>query len=159
MYSKNRLYHFVHLRKVLVRCKKFKVSLNPSKSIFGASKGKILGHIVYDSRISIDLKRIVYILNLTSPISKKEVKTFMGIINFLHIYFPDFNLMVKLIHNILRKDHSVYWTEDIENYFMRIKKVICFAPVLVKLNFEKDFIVYTNATKEAIFVIRLQCDE
>jgi hypothetical protein len=108
MYSNNRLYHFGHLRKVLVRCKKFNISLNPSKSIFGVTKGKILGHILSDSRISIDIERIVFILILTSPTSKKEVKSFMRIINFLHIFFPDFTLIVKLIHNILKKDHSFY---------------------------------------------------
>jgi hypothetical protein len=159
MYSKNRLYHFGHLRKVLVQCKKFNISLNPSKSIFGVTKGKILGHIVSVSRIIIDLERIVFILNLASPTSKNAVKSFMGIINFLCIFFPEITLMVKLIHNILKRDHSFYWAEDVENYFTRIKKAIYFAPVLVKPNFDKDFIVYTNATKEEIFVIFLQCDE
>jgi hypothetical protein len=49
VYSKNRLDHFGHLRKVLMRCRKFNISLNPSKSIFDATKGKLLGHIVSDS--------------------------------------------------------------------------------------------------------------
>jgi hypothetical protein len=30
---------------------------------------------------------------------------------------------------------------------------------LAKLDFEKDFIVYTNATKEVVYVILLQCDD
>jgi hypothetical protein len=37
VYSKNRLDHFGHLRKVLMRCKKFDISLNPSKSIFSVT--------------------------------------------------------------------------------------------------------------------------
>jgi hypothetical protein len=49
MYSKNRLGHFGNLRKILMRCRKFNISLNPSKSIFGITKGKTLGHIVSDS--------------------------------------------------------------------------------------------------------------
>jgi hypothetical protein len=48
VYLKNRLDHFGHLRKVLMRCRKFDISLNPSKSIFGVTKGKFLGHIVSD---------------------------------------------------------------------------------------------------------------
>jgi hypothetical protein len=48
VYSKNRLDHFGHLRKFLMRCRKFSVSLNPSKSIFGVTKAKLLGHIVSD---------------------------------------------------------------------------------------------------------------
>jgi hypothetical protein len=71
VYSKKWLDHFGHLRKVLMRCRKFGISLNPSKSIFGVTKGKLLGHIVSDSGISIDLERITAILNLPAPTSKK----------------------------------------------------------------------------------------
>jgi hypothetical protein len=142
-----------------MRCRKFGISLNPSKSIFGVTKGNLLGHIVYDSGISIDLERIVSILNLPTPTSKKEVQAFMGIINFVHRFVPYFALMVKPIHNILKQDHSFYWTNDIENSFVRIKKAISSALVLAKSNFEKYFIIYTNATKEAIYAILLQCDD
>jgi hypothetical protein len=40
VYSKIRSDHFGHLRKVLMRCMKFGISLNPSKSIFGITRGK-----------------------------------------------------------------------------------------------------------------------
>jgi hypothetical protein len=90
IYSKIRSDHFGHLRKVLMQCRKFGFSLNPSKSIFGVTKGKILGHIVSHSRISIDLERIVAILNLPSPTSKKEVQDFMGVINFVLEVCPRF---------------------------------------------------------------------
>jgi hypothetical protein len=142
-----------------MRCRKFGVSLNPSKSIFGVTKGKILGHIVSDSGISIDPERITAILNLPAPTSKKEVQAFMGIINFVRRFVPDFVVMVKPIHNILKQDHSFSWTDDVENAFLRIKKAISSASVLAKPNFEKDFIVYTNATEEAIYAILLQCDD
>jgi hypothetical protein len=48
VYSKNQSNHFGHLRKVLMRCKKFGISLNPSKFIFEVTNGNILRHIVFD---------------------------------------------------------------------------------------------------------------
>jgi hypothetical protein len=95
VYLRNRLYHFDHPRKFLMRCKKFGISLNPSKSIFGITNGKILGHIISDSRISIYPKSITVIMNLPAPTSKKEVQAFMGIINFVRRFVPYFSLMVK----------------------------------------------------------------
>jgi hypothetical protein len=71
IYSKIRSDHFGHLRKFLMRCRKIGISLNPSKYIFGVIEGKILGHIVSNSGISIDPKRIAAILNLHAPTSKK----------------------------------------------------------------------------------------
>jgi hypothetical protein len=159
VYSKKRSDHFGHLKRVLMRCRKFGISLNPSKSIFGITKGKLLGHIVFDLGISIDLERIVAILNLPAPTSKKEVQAFMGVINFVCRFVPDFVVMVKPIHNLLKQDRSFFWTDDVENAFVGIKKVISSAPVLAKPDFEKEFMIYTNATKEGIFVILMQGDD
>jgi len=159
IYSKNWLDHFGHLRKVLMWCRKFDISLNPSKSIFDVTKGKLLGHIVSDLGISIDLKRIVAILNLPSPTSKREVQSFMGIINFVRRFVPYFSLMFKPIHNILKQDRSLSWIEDVKNSFVRINKEINSEPFLAKLDYEKYFIIYTNGTKEVVFAILLQCDD
>jgi hypothetical protein len=71
VYSKNQLDQFGHLKKVLMRCRKFGIYLNPSKSIFGVTRGKILDHIISDLGISVDQDRITAILNLPSPTSKK----------------------------------------------------------------------------------------
>jgi hypothetical protein len=49
---------------------------------------------------------IAAILNLPAPTSKKEVQAFMGIINFIRRFVPDFSLMVKPIHNLLKQDIS-----------------------------------------------------
>jgi hypothetical protein len=157
-YSKNQLDHFSHLRKFLMHCRKFGISLNPSKSIFGVTEGKILDHIVSYLGINIDPVRISAILNLPSPTSKKEVQSFMGIINFVRIFVPDFVVIVKPIHNILKKDPYFSWKDDVGNSFLKINKVISSAPVLEKLNFEKDFI-YTNATEQKKISILLKCDD
>jgi hypothetical protein len=89
-----------------MRCRKFDISLNPSKYIFNITKGNLLGHIVSDLGISIDLERIVAILNLPAPTSKKEAQDFMGIINFVHRFVPEFTVMVKPIHILIKKDRS-----------------------------------------------------
>ena len=46
VFSKNRLDHISHLLKVLERCKKFGISLNPKKSIFVVTEGILLGFVV-----------------------------------------------------------------------------------------------------------------
>jgi hypothetical protein len=142
-----------------MRCRKFDISLNPSKFIFEVTKGNILGHIVSNSGISIDPERIATILNLPSPTSKKEVEDFMEFINFVRRFVPNFSIMVKPIHNMLKKDHSFSWIDDVEDGFVGIKKAINFALVLAKTNFEKEFMIYTNAIEEAFSAILMQGDD
>jgi hypothetical protein len=83
----------------------------------------------------------------------------MGIINFVRRFVLDFSIMVKPIHNLLKQYHSFSLKNDIENYFLGIKKAISSTLVLAKPYFEKEFIMYTNATKEAIYLILLQSDD
>jgi hypothetical protein len=142
-----------------MRCRKFGISLNPSKSIFGVTERKLMGHIVFDSGISIDPERIVAILNLPASTSKKEVQSFMGVINFVYRFVPDFAVMVKRIHNILKKDRPFSWIDDVENSFEGIKKEISSTPVLAKPYIVKKFTIHTNATEEVIFVVLMLNDD
>jgi hypothetical protein len=46
-----------------------------------------------------------------------------------------------------------------KNAFEGIKKEISFAPILEKLDFQKDFTIYTNSTEEAVCVVLMQNDD
>jgi hypothetical protein len=78
------------------------MSLNPSKYVFGVTQGKLLDHIVSYSIINIDPERVTTILNIQALTSKKEIQSFMGKINFVRIYVPDFIVIVKHVHNMLK---------------------------------------------------------
>ena len=46
VYSKTDEEHLVHLRKAFEKCRKYGLSLNPKKTLFGIQEGKLLGHII-----------------------------------------------------------------------------------------------------------------
>ena len=54
VFSKNRADHLTHLRRVFERCRKYGISLNPKKSIFSITEGKLLGFVVSKQGINID---------------------------------------------------------------------------------------------------------
>jgi hypothetical protein len=54
IYSKQRSDHPKHLKQIFERCRKYGISLNPKKSIFVVSEGKLLGHIISKDGISVD---------------------------------------------------------------------------------------------------------
>jgi hypothetical protein len=83
----------------------------------------------------------------------------MGVINFIRRFVPDFVVMVKPIHNLLKKERSFSWTNDVENAFVGIMKEISSAPVLAKPYFEREFTISTNANEEAFFAIIMQNDD
>ena len=58
VFSKKRKDHMEDLRRVLQRCREHGISLNPKKSVFCVSEGKLLGHIVSQEGIKIDPDRV-----------------------------------------------------------------------------------------------------
>ena len=68
VFSKERPSHIGHLKQVFERCRKYGISLNPAKSVFGIDQGKLLGHIISKDGVKIDPERIEAIKKI--PLSK-----------------------------------------------------------------------------------------
>jgi hypothetical protein len=64
-------------------------------------EGKILGHIVSRDGIGIDPKRIEAIDTINIPRNVKEIQSFLGRINFLRRFIPNFAKIVILITGML----------------------------------------------------------
>lgn len=116
----------------------------------------MLGHIVLEEGVRIDPARVTGIQNLPPPTSKKATHSFMGKINFVRRFIPDFAQIVKPINSLLRKEMEFDWDNNRQSTFTTIKDVIASAPVLAKPDFNRDFLLYTNATEEAISAILIQ---
>ena len=58
VYSHNHHDHLHHLRRVFLKCRRFGMPLNPKKSQFALSEGKLLGHIVSAKGVRIDPVRV-----------------------------------------------------------------------------------------------------
>lgn len=90
-YSKKRSNHLRDLKQIFQRCLRYGISLNPKKSFFTLSEGKLLGFIVSKSGIHIDSDRIKEISEISLPHNKKSMQSFLGQINFEKRFVPDFS--------------------------------------------------------------------
>jgi len=95
--------HLQHLKKVFLKCRYFGISLNPKKSQFALEEGKLLGHIVSAEGVKIDPARVHAIQTLSIPRSKRGIQSFLGKINFVRRFIPNFAELVKNINSMLKK--------------------------------------------------------
>ena len=58
IFSRREEDHLKHLEKVLLKCRRFGIYLNPTKNIFSLTSGKMLGHIISKYGIKIDRNRV-----------------------------------------------------------------------------------------------------
>ena len=90
VYSRNENEHVSHLRKIFLKCRKYGISLNPKESNFAMMEGKLLGHIISREGIRIDPNRVTAIQNLDFPRTRKEIQSFLGTVNFVRRFVPNF---------------------------------------------------------------------
>jgi len=109
-FSKSDQEHLRHLRQIFMTCRKYGISLNPKKSLFGLEEGKLLGHIISKEGIRIDPDRIRAILEVPQPRNIKELQAFLGKINFLRRFIPNLAELIRLLNHMLKKVSKVKWT-------------------------------------------------
>ena len=103
--------------------------------MFAVIEGKISGDFVSKKGISIDPKRIKAIEQIPLPHNKKVMQSFMGTINFVRRFVPNFAQIVKPLQQMVKKSVQFKWTDVEKNTFSKIKTSIAHAPSLKSLNF------------------------
>jgi hypothetical protein len=156
VYSKNKDDHLAHLRSILLRCRKYDISLNPKKSIFALEQGKLLGFIVSSDGMIIDPERTQFIAKLPPPTSKQSMQSFLGQINFVRRFVPSFSEMVRPLQNLIKKDTQYHWGPTENQAFNAIKKAIIDAPSLMSPDFSQDFTLCTFASDRSYAAVLTQ---
>ena len=109
----------------------------------------MLGHIVSKRGISIDPERIKAIEQIPMPHNKKGMQSFMGTINFVRRFVPDFAQNVKPLQQMVKQNAQFKWTDIEKDAFSKIKTVVAHASSLKSPDFDKDFIMYTFASDDS----------
>ena len=90
------------------------------------------------------------------PRSKKEIQSFLGKVNFLRRFLPNFVEIIKVVTTMLKKDTAIKKKIEAKDSFTDIKHALTKAYVLISLNFSKDFIVFSFASEHTIAGVLLQ---
>ena len=144
VYSQSDEEHLQHLIRVFEKCRKFGISLNPKKILFGLEEGKLLGHIISKDGIKIDPNRIEAIQKLEHPRNIKELQSFIGKINFLRRLIPNLAELLRNITNMLKKDTKIKWDSEYKQSFEQVKHALTQALVLISPDFTKDFYLFLS---------------
>eukprot|EP00253_Pinus_taeda_P010376 PITA_10376 len=159
VYSKKRGDHLRDLKQIFQRCLRYGISLNPKKSFFALSEGKLLGFIVSKSGIHIEPDRIKEISEISLPHNKKAMQSFLGQINFVKRFVPDFSRIVSPLQTMIKKNSNFRWGLDEHEAFNLIKQAIINAPSLATPNFSESFILYTFASEKSYAAILTQVNQ
>ncbi|KAK8957538.1 hypothetical protein KSP39_PZI001121 [Platanthera zijinensis] len=122
--------HLVDLVETFSTLRRHKIKLNPLKCIFGASKGKFLGHLLTPEGLAPNPDKVKAILNMTPPHSPKEVQQLGGRLAGLGRFISRVGDKSAPFFKTLRGASKFQWTEECSLAFEQLKKQLTSTPLL-----------------------------
>ncbi|KAG8496459.1 hypothetical protein CXB51_007559 [Gossypium anomalum] len=156
IYSKDDTEHAEHLRIVLQTLRDKQLYAKFSKSEFWLQEVGFLGHIVSGDGIRVDPSKISAIVDWKPPKNVTEVRSFLGLAGYYRRFVNGFSIIAAPITKLLRKDVKFEWTEECQQSFEELKKLLTEAPVLVQPESGKEFVVYSDASLNGLGCVLMQ---
>ena len=103
VYSPNRSIHIDHIEKLLVAVASEGIKLNFEKCKFAQLSVNYLGHILCLNEIRPLHSNVDSILKLTPPKTIKELRRFLGKVNYNRKFIENITLILEPLHQLLRK--------------------------------------------------------
>ena len=134
--------HVTDLQKLFERLRKFQLKLNPAKCTFGVTSGKLLGFVVSEKGIEVDPDKVKAIQDMPPPQTQKEVRSFLGRLNYIARFISQLTDKCDPIFQLLRKQNPGEWNEACQEAFDKVKHYLSSPSVLVQLMPSRLLILY-----------------
>ena len=139
--------------------RKYQLKLNHSKCTFGGTSKKLLGFIVSSHGIEVDPSKIKAIHDMPVPCTQKEVKGFMGRLNYISQFISHLTNKCGPIFKLLKKHDSGEWDDNCQKASNRVKEYLSNPPILVPLVLERSLILYLEIHGKSIGCVLGKHDE
>ena len=94
-------------------------------------------------------RRIEAMQHLRPPTNVKGCRSFARMVNFVSIFFPEPQKLLKPIYDLTKKGRPIVWGEDQQKEFEEIKARLQKPPVLSMPDRRGRFILYSDTSKHA----------
>lgn len=142
-------HHLNNLKAVFELCRKHCLKLNPEKCQFFRTDVTYLGHRLTDQGILPDESKFEIIKNYPRPDNADAVKRFVAFCNYYRKFIKNFAEKTISLNKLTRKNTNFVWTDECEKSFQNLKQSLMHPPILQYPQFDKPFIITTDAAKLA----------
>ena len=152
--------HLQHLQLVLERLSDHGILINVGKSVFGVPSLDFLGHRVDSNGIRPLEAKVEVIRNFQQPTTQRQLREFLGLINFYRCFIPNCATTMQPLHSLLnhtkRPSDSLEWTDTAVTAFSEIKDALANASLLVHPIPGAPTCVMTDASDVAVGAVLQQ---
>lgn len=155
VFSETKEQHHQHLREVFKCLEKHGVVLNTAKCVFGQPEVEFLGHRISSAGSAPLPDKVEAILQLPKPTTVKELRRYLGMLNFYRRHLPrtaeqQAPLNAALTGAKVRGNAPVKWNESMDAAFEATKNSLAQAALLAHPKLEAPLALVVDASQIAI---------
>jgi hypothetical protein len=150
--------HLGHLEQVLECLRKAGLTAKPSKCQFAMGQCIYLGHVVGNGTVQPETSKVAAVEQWPPPETKKQVRAFLGLTGYYRKFIPNYAAIASPLSDLTRKysPNKIVWTEQCDNAFQKLKAILCSSPILFGPQFDRDFILQTDASDRGVGAVLSQ---
>ena len=138
--------HDENLRGVLERLKQLDFRLNKDKCSFSKSEVKFYGHIFSQNGVKAEPDKIKAITEMSKPVNVSEVKSLLGMAQYMSRYIPDYATITAPLRLLTRKETPWQWTNEQHRAFDKLKDTLTESRVMSYFNSRLETKVIVDAS-------------
>lgn len=156
IFSKSLEEHAQKLRLVFDRFRKTNLKIQLDKSHFLRKEVLYLGHTITSEGLKPNNDKIQAILQYPLPTTVTEIKSFLGLIGYYRKFIRDFAKITRPFTACLKKGSKIIINDQYKECFETCKKLLTNSPLLQFPDFNKPFILTTDASNFALGAVLSQ---
>nr|XP_025044422.1 uncharacterized protein LOC112547106 [Pelodiscus sinensis] len=153
--------HLQQLGAVLRTLQRAGLSANPKKCQFGKREVSYLGYTVGRGRLKPLLDKVCAIRDYPRPHTKRQVRQFLGLAGYYRRFIKHFASLAAPLTDLTKKEkpQRVVWTPQGVRAFEALRQCLVSGPVLRSPDFEKPFLLQTDASEVGLGAVLAQEEE
>ncbi len=154
--------HLDDLRTVFARLASHGIVINPNKCLFGVPELDFLGHHIDCHGISPLPEKVQAVRDFPQPQSQRQLRRFIGLVNFYHRFFPHGADLMRPLHSLLSsgkgktKSQTLTWTDAAVASFNTTKEALANASLLSYPTPDAPTCLMTDASDTAVGAVLQQ---
>jgi hypothetical protein len=150
--------HVKDMETVLQLVAKSGITMSPKKCHLGYQSLTALGHTISNLGIGTADGTVRAVKEFPRPTNKKELQRFLGLCVYYRRFVKDFSKIALPLYHLTKDDSKYIWDEDCEDAFGKLKEKLTTAPTLAHPNYDKPFLLYTDASNTGLGAVLAQQD-
>ena len=155
VYSASWALHLQHFQVVFELLRHHQLFVKLSKCDFGAAQVEYLGHVITGQGVAMDQGKVACIVNWPYPQSVKDIRGFLGLTGYYRRFIKGYGSIAQPLTALLKKN-TFGWTLEAQLAWDKLKKAMISASVLALPDFNKTFVVESDASSGGIGAVLSQ---